>query len=80
MPPASCPSAVSFSDCWSWASTSRCTVMSRTMAMSPAISPPRPRTADSVTARDMGRAPSRATLTSKACMAEPRVSRLRASA
>ncbi|OGL00091.1 MAG: hypothetical protein A3D33_06165 [Candidatus Rokubacteria bacterium RIFCSPHIGHO2_02_FULL_73_26] len=55
MPPASWPSAVSFSDWWSWLSSSRWAVMSRTIAIRPSRLPPRPRSAESVTASAAGR-------------------------
>ncbi len=72
MPPASWPSAVSFSDWWSWLSTSRCTVVSRTMAMSPSSAPWRPRSPESVTASAGG------PTTSNASMGAPSTSLRRA--
>ena len=71
MPPASWPSAVSFSDWWSWPSISRCVVMSRTIAMSPSRPPWRLRNPDSVTDSVSGRGRPWARLISNASRSAP---------
>src|SRR5437867_783193 len=79
IPPASWPSAVNFSDCWSWFSTSRWAVMSRTIAMRPSRPPWRLRRPDRVTASAAGVSRSAVSVVSKTSMAAPRARIHRAS-